>query len=239
MNKKQIVIMAGVGLICFASSFTVGLFTRKPKEPADTGKTADGAVIVEDLADTANPIGPTGTSGYAQVNTFHAKQANLNKSLTVKQLNSLIFEMRTKLTEFKMKEKMLTEKEGRIQMAIDELHTNIKAMEELLNKLGVTLTSIKQKKTVLDERLLQINEIEKKNLIKTAAIYDKMKPLQSSEIIINLNKMNQLEYAVKLAYYMSERTSAKMLAEINNNKKESNLAAIISDRLRWIEEVKQ
>ena len=237
MNKKQIVIIAGIGLICFASSFTVGLFTRKPKEKIADGKKTDSAQTVEIHAKTPNPIEPTSIPNGVQTNNFQARQANLDKSLTVKQMKDLIFELRQKRTEFTIKEKTLAEKEDRIQMTMDELQKNAKELEEIWVKLGATLSSIKRQKIVLDERLLQINEIEKKNLIKTASIYDKMKPQQSSEIMINLEKLNQLDYAVKLAYYMSERTSANMIAEIN--KKEPKLAATISDKLRWIEEVKQ
>lgn len=237
MNKKQIVIIAGVGLICFALSFTVGLFTRENKKPDETGTTAKGAQVVDPLAGTTNPGEQSAALKTIPENSFQVKQANLDKSLTIKQLNSLIFDMRTKITEFSIKEKKLAEKEQRIQMAMDELQKNIKGMEELRVKLAVTVSTIKQQKTILDKRLIQINEIEKNNLIKTAAIYDKMKPQESSEIMINLNKLDQLDYSVKLAYYMTERTSANMIAEIN--KQDPQLAATISDKLRWIEEVKQ
>lgn len=237
MNKKQIVIVAGVGLICFALSFTVGLFTREPKKSDDANKTAKGPQVVDPLVGTENPPAETGAPISVPEDNFQVKQANLDKSLTIKQLNSLIFDMRTKITEFSIKEKKLAEKEERIQMAMDELQMNIKAMEELRVKLAVTVSTIKQQKTILDQRLIQIDEIEKKNLINTAAIYDKMKPQEASEILINLNKLNQLDYAVKLAHYMTERTSANMIAEIN--KKEPQLAATISEKLRWIEETNQ
>ncbi|MBW8014761.1 MAG: hypothetical protein FVQ82_01120 [Planctomycetes bacterium] len=236
MNKKQIIIIAGVGLIFFALSFTVGLFTRKPKEAVADGKTPEDAQVVKSPDGSPDAIDQTWMGGAATANNFQAKQANFDKSLTIKQLNSLIFEMRSKLTEFTIKEKMLDEKEARVQMAIDELHKNIKALEELRVKLAVTVSSIKQQQTVLDERLLIIEEIERTNLQKNASIYDKMKAQQSAEIMINLIKQKQLDSVVKLAYYMTERTSANMLAEIN--KKEPELAATISDKLRWIEEVK-
>ncbi len=237
MNKKQIVIMAGVGLICFGLSFTVGLFTRTSEQPVTTDGIPGGAQKVEPLAGSSDAVDATSSVGMVSSNSFQAKQVNLRRALTEKQLNSLVFEMRSKLAEFTSKEKTLLEKEGRIQMSIEELQKNIKIMEDLRVKLAAAVSSIKQQQKVLDERLVRIDEIEKKNLMKNASMYDKMKATQSSEIMINLSKLNQLDYTVKIAYYMTERTSANMLAEIT--KKNPELAATMSEKLRWIEEVKQ
>lgn len=237
MNKKQIIIMAGLGLICFASSFTVGLFTRTAEVLAiEDGITGD-AVAVEDLTADGNSSGIAGAEDNAGAVGFQSKQANLNRSLSEKALNSLIFEMRSKLSEFTVKEKMLTEKEGRIQSAIDELQKNVLGMEDLRVKLTTTVSSIKQQQKILDDKILRIGDMEKTNTIKIASMYDKMKSQQASEIMINLAASNQLEYAVKIVYYMTERTSANLIAEIGKEK--PDLAAIISDKMRWIEEVKQ
>ncbi len=236
MNKKQIVIMAGIGLICFGVSFTVGLFTRTSEPPATTDGTPDEALIVEPLGGNTDPVAATTSDPTVPSTSFEAKQVDLGKSLTKKQLNSLVFEMRSKLTEFTTKEKMLIEKEGRIQMSIDELQNNVNKMENLRVKLAAAVSSIKQQQKVLDERLIMIEEVEMKNIIETASIYDKMKPQQASNIMINLSKSNQLDFVVKITYYMTKRTSASMLAELSKN--EPLLAASISDRLRWIKEAK-
>jgi protoporphyrinogen oxidase len=135
---------------------------------------------------------------------------------------------------FKVKEKMLSEKEGRIQMSMEELHKNIKEMEGLRVKLVAQVTSIKQQHTILNNKLVMIGTVEKDNIIKTASIYDKMKTAQASESMINLAKSEQMDYAVKITYYMTERTSANLLAEIT--KEEPVLAAKMIERLRWIEE---
>lgn len=236
MNKKQIIITAGLGLICFASFFTVGLFTRTAEvEIIEDGIPSD-AVVVDNLTDDDNPSGIAGVEENTGGVDFQAKQANLNKSLSEKALNSLVFEMRSKLSEFTVKEKMLAEKEGRIQLAIDELQKNVLDMEELRVKLTTTVSSIKQQQQILSDRMLRIGEVEKTNTIKIASMYDKMKPQQAGEIMINLAESNQLEYVVKIVYYMTERTSANLISEIGKDRPE--LSAIISDKMRWIEEVK-
>jgi flagellar motility protein MotE (MotC chaperone) len=237
MNKKQIVIMAGLGLICFASFFTVGLFTRTTEAPTNEDGTPNVAQVIDPLTGDTGTVEADTAVNSEIFDNFQPQQADLKRSLTLKQLNSLIFEMRTKISEFTFKEKMLDEKEGRVQMSIDELQNNIKDMEDLHIKLAASLSAIKQQQKLLDERLIRIENVEKKNLVKTSAIYDKMKPAEASEILINLSKSNQIDYAVKITYYMSERTSANLLAEIS--KKKPELAAQMSDKLRWIEEAKQ
>jgi hypothetical protein len=235
VNKKQIIIMAGIGLIFFALSFTVGLFTRSPEEEVVKDGIVPGSEPVEVLGDNSDPAVTNNEDVAAASNAFQGKQANLNKSLTVKQLKDLIFEMRSRLTEFTQKEKLLTEKEGRINTTLEDLQKNIEDMEKLRVKLAAQVTSIKQQQMVLDQKLVKIEAVEMRNILKTASIYDKMKTAQASEIMINLTKSNQLDFAVKIAYYMTERTSANLLAEIT--KKNAPLAATISDKLRWIEEV--
>ena len=136
-----------------------------------------------------------------------------------------------------MKTLLLELKEQRVQTSLEEMYKNIEHMEDLRVKLASTATSIKQQKKALEAALVRIDGIEKKNVQKTASIYDKMKPKSASDIIINLSKTNQLDYAVKIAYYMTERTAANLLAEIS--KSEPSLAAVISDKLRHIEEVVQ
>lgn len=234
MNKKQIIIMAGLGLICFAASFTVGLFTRTKDEPVITDGVPGDAQTVETLAGTDNP-GDNADAATAG-NSFQAKQVDLNRSLSERQLKSLISEMRSKLSDFSAKEKMLKAKEARIQMSIKELQKNVMGMEDLRVKLTAIASSIKQNQKVLDDKLVRIEDVEKKNIMKTSAIYDKMKPQQASEIMINLAASNQLDYAVKITYYMTDRTSANLIAEISET--QPNLAATISDKMRWIENVK-
>jgi hypothetical protein len=234
VNKKQIVIMAGVGLICFGLAFTVGLFTRTSKEPVVEGTPGDAEKVEILTTSTGAAAVATSSNSTTPLNTFQAKEVNLGKSLTEKQLISLVFEMHSRLAEFASKEKTLIEKESRVQMSIEELQKNIKEMESLRVKLAATASSIKQQLKNLDEKRIIIGEVEKKNILKAALLYDKMKPAEASEIMITLAGSNQLDFVVKIAYYMSERTSAKLLGEIS--KTQAILASTISEKLRWIDD---
>lgn len=235
MNIKHIIITAGLGLICFAASFTVGLFTRTAEEPVVADGVPAGAEVIETLGSEDGLGADSGYDTVAASGGFQAKQVNFDRSLSVKQLRGLVFEMRSKLSEFAVKDKMLADKEARIQVSIEDLQKNVMEMEDLRVKLSATVSSIKQQQKYLDDKVLRIKETERKNIIKTASIYDKMKAAQASEIMVNLATSNQLDYAVKIAYYMTERTSANLIGEISKNKPE--LAATISNRMRWIEEV--
>lgn len=234
MNKKRIIIMAGIGLVSFAFSFAVGLFTN-------TSEASEAAALAENQV-----VDPLVGNQYGEqlVNvdsvpqdSRQLSQSGLQRSLAESQLKDLIFDIRSKMTEFKSREKDLELKEQRVRTSLEEMYKNIEQMEDLRVKLASTVTSIKQQRKALDDTLVRVDDIEKKNIQKTALIYDKMKSKGASDIIINLAKTDHLDYAVKITYYMTERTSANLLVEIS--KTEPSLAALISDKLRGINEVTQ
>jgi hypothetical protein len=103
VNKKQIIIMAGIGLIFFALSFTVGLFTRSPEEEVVKDGIVPGSEPVELLGDNPDPANTNNEVVAESPNAFQGKQANLNKSLTVRQMKDLVLEMRSRLNEFTQK----------------------------------------------------------------------------------------------------------------------------------------
>jgi len=100
--------------------------------------------------------------------------------------------------------------------------------------VGMKIKIPDNKKQNTSGEKLTVYPTEKKNLTKVASIYDKMKPAQACEIMLNLSKNNQVDYVEKIIYYMTERTSANLLAEIT--KYEPSLAATISKKLIQIEE---
>ena len=232
MNKKQIIIMTGLGFVFFALFFTVGLFMNNPEPAAaDPGETRAENADRQTGDDLEINIDSVAESKH------HMSQAGLDRQLSEQQLRDLIFEVRSKLTELRSREKEVVQQEQRVQVTMEELQQNVQDLEELRLQLASTSASIKQQQKNLEQTLIRIDEVDKKNIQKTAMIYDKMKTAGASEIILNLSKSNQLDYAVKIIYYMSERTSASVLAKIAE--KEPALAAIISDRLRRTDEVEK
>lgn len=231
MNKKQILIMAGIGVVCFGLSFVAGLFLNKPK-PA-SGQSENTVEKIDPMGSKRNS-GDSVDVGKVPFNSGNRTEQNLERKLSEKQLRTLVFEMRSKLAELDRREKDVTKKEQQINTSMEELQKNAEELKQLRVKLASMTSSIKEERKKLEESLIRIDKIEQKNIQKTAAIYDKMKSDEASLIIMDLFKNKQIDYAVKILYYMNERTSANLIAEIAN--KSSSTAALISDKLSQVEE---
>ncbi|RKY05801.1 MAG: hypothetical protein DRP65_12605, partial [Planctomycetota bacterium] len=98
----------------------------------------------------------------------------------------------------------------------------------------------KEQRDKLLKLRVTIEEAEKANLISVAATYDKMDPASASKILATMSKTNRqtpgqdtgLDEAVKILYYMTERTKAKLLAELVSS--EPALAATLCQRLKQV-----
>ena len=81
---------------------------------------------------------------------------------------------------------------------------------------------------------------EKENLLTLAATYDKMSSDSAGKILANMSKMaagsssSNIDDAVKILHYMSERAKAKLLAELSVS--EPKLAALFCHKLKQIVE---
>lgn len=124
---------------------------------------------------------------------------------------------------------------------------------ENLNTLRIELTSIianlKSERDKLLKSRLEIGQTEKTNLVSIAATYDKMDVTGASKIFTNMcaaqdtseiqaieadNVSSSFDDAVKILHYMTERTKAKLLAELATS--EPALAAALCQRLKQIVE---
>lgn len=124
---------------------------------------------------------------------------------------------------------------------------------ENLNTLRIELTSIianlKSERDELHKSRLEIGQTEKTNLVSIAATYDKMDVTGASKIFTNMcaaqdtsemqaieagNVSSSFDDAVKILHYMTERTKAKLLAELATS--EPALAAALCQRLKQIVE---
>jgi len=100
--------------------------------------------------------------------------------------------------------------------------------------VATTLASLKQQEENLKQSMVEITAAETTNMQRIAGRYDKMDVSQASKIIINMLSNNQLDDAAKIMYYMSDRTSGKLLGEIGNTKPQ--LAGVLCDQLKRIKE---
>jgi chromosome segregation ATPase len=171
--------------------------------------------------------------------------SKLKKAMTEKQLRNLMYEVREKIQEYDDKLQGLQTREQRLQTA----HNMIKEDIEELNKLRVELASIvaglKEQRDKLLQSRIQIAKAEKANLMKIAATYDKMKANSASKILTNMcsgqiqttrsgGLSSSMSDAVKILYYMTERTKGKLLAALATS--EPTLAAVLCQKLKQIVE---
>lgn len=240
MSKKLIIITASAGLVSFAGAFVLGWFTAPspsghPGEPIQPEIVSAGAV-----PEMPRPVaGMTGVVG--------AASGNERKAMTEKQLRNLVFEVREKVNEYDDKLQNLVLREQRLQRTQDTLKEDIQNLNNLRIELATIVADIKSERDKLLKTRLEVAQTEKDNLVLIAATYDKMDASSASKILVSMctsqtqpgkidSQSRGFDEAVKILYYMTERTTAKLLAELTTA--EPGLAAFLTQRLKQIVEGK-
>ena len=213
-GKKMILLLGSLGVLSFACSVVISmLFGPKPQPPP-----AEDESDKQPLAAMTVAAGLTGG------------QAKLTPN--EKQLAELIRELQVRISECKRRERQIEQREERFAMARELLKQQIADLENLQVQLLGPLTSLKQERAKLDRSRVLIAQEERANIKKTATIYDKMDPASSSEILAGMCQNRRTEDAVKILYYMTERSAAKVLAAFTDR----NLAAGLTESLKRIRE---
>jgi hypothetical protein len=242
MSKKFIIITAAAGLLSFAGAFAFALLTRPSKTiPSDELKQPA-------LADEKSESPLTGSQS-AEINTVAVTSGPMTKAMTEQQLKNLILEIRGKIQDYNNKLLALGVREKRLQLSQDMLKKDIENLNDLRIELASAVANLKSERDKLLKSRLEIDQTEKTNMVSIAATYDKMDVSGASKILTNMcaaqdtSKMQEIEAgnvsssfddAVKILYYMSERTKAKLLAELATS--EPALAAALCKRLKQVVE---
>ena len=210
MNKKLIIITGAVGLIGFFGMFAFAWFTKSTAPPQSPEVLQETSTQQEAELKLRPPQIQT-TSRSATIDS------KMKKAMTEKQLKSLVYEVREKIQEYNHKLQALKTREQRLQTAQETLKIDIEELNNLQIELASTVASLKSEQDKLLKSRVEIERIEKNNLISIAATYDKMAPEAAGKI---LTKMSQAQNsssddAVKILFYMSERTKAKVLASVD------------------------
>jgi hypothetical protein len=232
VSKKFILLTLLLGLVSFAGTFAFVWFTTQSRQKASAKEQAEQAISK-----------PESEVAFSQKTPNYEPST---KYLTEQQLNNLIHELRNKIQDYDKKLENLKVREQRLQLTQDILKQDIEKLNNLQIELASITANIKSERDKLIKTRLEINQTETNNLASIAATYDKMDPSSASVIISNMctsadsGKENagksSSDDAVKILYYMGDRTKAKLLAELSTNKPE--LAADLSRRLKQIVEMK-
>ena len=227
MKKKQIIILSLAGLLSFASTFTVSWVIKKKK----------AAAAVAQQAQTADPkrAASDAQSDFVDSMSLTAEATNPSGSgISERQLQHLIYDIRSKLKDHRDRQKALDTEAERIEISRLSMQEDIDRLNELQNKLNLTLAQIHQKEAALKNSLTEIGALEKNNFQRLASTYEKMDATQAGRIMTTMATSNQLQDSVKILYYMNERMAGKLLAEIATKKPE--LASLICMQLKHVNE---
>jgi flagellar motility protein MotE (MotC chaperone) len=224
--------IVSAGLLSFLAAFVLAWFTQKasPSQPADKLGVTDA--VTTDMA----------SLDLERVQKGKSAGTSDERVLTEKQLKSLIYDVREKMLGYNNKLDELELREQRLQVAQDVLKQDIEKLDSLRIDLASMVANLKEERDKLLKERIRINQAEKANFISVAATYDKMDPASASQILTNMSKIteqtsgqsNGLDEAVKILHYMTERTKAKVLAELVAS--EPKLAAAFCRQLKQVTE---
>jgi flagellar motility protein MotE (MotC chaperone) len=231
VNKKRIIMMAVAGVVSFSAAFGVSSFLGK-------GSAGTGDV---NTPPEAGSVASASGEGLFPLPQQQPAASEDKKALIEKQLSGMVYDVREKMRQYETKLEELQQQEGRIKVAEDTLKKDVEQLDNLRVELSTKVASLKDEREKLLASRVKVAQTEKANLVSVAATYDKMDAASASKIMINMSKMTEqgqagsgLEEAVKILYYMTDRTKAKVLAEMVTT--EPKLAALVSGKLKKITE---
>ena len=214
MSKKKLIILVGLIAVSFGVSFALTSMLSKPAPPAGSAEQADKGTSPEGVLPGGIKIGA--------VEEIRPKE---------QQLQELVQEMRLKSKEYRTKLRKLKDREKRLEIAQGLLTQEAEDLENLRLKLVAQLPRLKEAKAELIQTRIRIHRAESANLERLAKTYEKMEAAAGSEILAKMVTHEQEEGAVKILYFMSERSAAKLLAEIADK----DLAARLCEKMKKIE----
>jgi hypothetical protein len=238
VSKKLIIIAAAGGLLTFAAAFFGARMLGRSTPTAETAENAKTEV---------KPTGEQRTEGTKAVTedlqTKAEQESEAAKGLSQKELKNLIYEVREKISSYENKEKEMALREARLQMTQETLKKDIDTLNQLKVELATMTANLKEQKSQLMETRAAITKSEKANLTAIALTYDKMDPAGAGKIISSMcakqlesgrTEGGSIDDAVKILFYMNERSKGKLLSEIVST--EPKLAAVICQRLKKVVE---
>jgi len=232
--------MAAAGLVSFAGAFIVTWLTGT-KGPANSQAAEPNQSASVQQVEPNLPLQQAGLTGNTEVIENEKKRV-----MTEKQLRYLVYDVREKITEYSQKLHDLEQTEQRLQITQQVLKKDVNELNDLRVELAGTVACLKEERDKLLNSRLNITQSEEKNLTSIAATYDKMDSASAAKILVNMcgvedgkisGTINNIDDAVKILHYMTERAKAKVLAEIAGS--EPKLAAILSQRLKQLYEKKE
>ncbi len=208
MNKKKIIIMAGLAVVSFALAMG-SAFLWPGGGASESSKLRTGA-------DGADPN----------------QAAPVKLSLQERDLDELVGSLQRRIADCRAQTQQLNEREKQIRIVQDQLASQAQELEDLRVKAAAALATLRQEKEAMQSERVKIAVEDRMNLKKTAAIYEKMDAVSGGKIMTDMCLENNEESVVRILYYMSERGAAKIIEALEDKK----LAARLCDKIKLVHE---
>ena len=203
-DKKFLMILGILVVVSFGGALAVSMLFGGPAattEKAPPKQASTGPRAVLDELGAARPT--------AQVS---ARQ---------EQLRELIKDLELRINEYKRKAERIEQREQRMAIAETNLKRRAEELEKLRTELIGPLTRLKGAMAQLDSARVNVAKEERTQLLRIAASYERMDPIKGGVILASMYLGGQKNDVAKILYYMSERGSAKLLAEIEEKDPET------------------
>ncbi|MHC4716381.1 MAG: hypothetical protein ACYS5V_05380 [Planctomycetota bacterium] len=214
-SRKRVIIIAAVLAASFGVSLMVSLSIGPEAAPARETTTQPGAEVPKD--------------GLAQELGIHLPVAEKISPREL-QLTELVKELQFERRRLRKKTEELSTREKQIGIVMEDLNRQAEELETLRLKLLGPLDRLKEARAELERTRVRIAREEMANLRKMAKSYDVMDAADGSKILGEMCSAGQEDDAVKLLYYMKERSAAKMLTQFTDKA----VAARLSQKLKRI-----
>jgi flagellar motility protein MotE (MotC chaperone) len=205
-GKMRLMILIALGVVSFGAALVISTMTGaqsgtnvSPGGQEATGKTAQEAPVIDMSIGTP-------------------EDSARREELTV-----LIREVRARLAECRDKQAELDGREKRLAIARETLDEQAKGLEQLRVEIVAPLARLKEVQEQLRASRITIAKEELENLRKIALIYQSKDSTAAAETIIAMCKNNQEDDAVKILFFMSERSAGKVLSEIQDRALVANI----------------
>jgi chromosome segregation ATPase len=230
MNKKLLILIATAGLVFFAGSFAVGWFTAP--QPQNDANSVSGL--------EKKGVNSEKQKQLSQLNDIVNESEQFSRNLSENELERLIFEARQSIRDYEQKHNQLKIRQSRLENTKELIDKDIEELNELRYQLNQSSTEIKEQLDKLRQVKVEIDHTKKDNLVALASTYDRMKSDSAGKILADMTKLSEsnrkegINDAIKILYYMSDRTKAKVLEEVS--KIEPELAAVFCNKLKYVTE---
>ena len=229
MTKKTIIIFGIIGAFSCVTTFGImfGIHKMRDKKNAEqTGESANGGTSAAISSDFSLET----QAGAQMISGLEPTQPTLEE----KQIGSLIVDLKTTKKNYEDKLAQLKSKEERLEKTRLNIEADMERIRAVKAEIINTISELKLQKASLEKTITEVKAVEKDNLVKLAACYDKMETDKAAQTVFTMMENSQIEDAAKLIYYMSDRNAAKLIGEIAS--KNSEYAAQISEKLKRVKE---